>query len=315
MFWFSAEYVLAGPAPDGEPGVADETCLACHGEPDMRTTLPSGEELYLSIDHAAYQASTHGSQGYACVQCHTDISGYPHPENTAATLREYTLQMYTSCNKCHSSYYETTLDSTHQQALAGGNSEAAVCTDCHGVHDIGSPNQPRSNIPKMCERCHSEIYNLYAESVHGETLIAEDNPDVPTCTDCHGVHNVTGPSSGPFHLFSPNICAECHADPELMGKYEISTAVFDTYISDFHGTTVVLFEKIAPDQDTNKPVCIDCHGIHNMKKVDDPESQVMKGNLLTTCQKCHPDASADFPTSMFSIKRAQTRTASGMTNK
>jgi hypothetical protein len=60
---------------------------------------------------------------------------------------------------------------------------------------------------------------------------------------------------------------------------------------------VVLFEKLAPDQETNKPVCIDCHGVHDMKQVDDPESAVMKENLLGTCQKCHPDATADFPTS------------------
>jgi hypothetical protein len=82
-----------------------------------------------------------------------------------------------------------------------------------------------------------------------------------------------------------------------MEKYGISTDVFETYISDFHGTTVILFEKTAPDQETNKPVCIDCHGVHDMRQVDDPESQVIQENLLTTCQKCHPDASDNFPTS------------------
>ena len=66
-------------------------------------------------------------------------------------------------------------------------------------------------------------------------------------------------------------------------------------MADFHGTTVILFEKIAPDQETNKPVCIDCHGVHDMRKVDDPESHVIKENLLDTCQKCHPDASTNFP--------------------
>jgi hypothetical protein len=88
-----------------------------------------------------------------------------------------------------------------------------------------------------------------------------------------------------------------------MDKYGISTDVFDTYVSDFHGTTVLLFQTIAPDQETNKPVCIDCHGVHDMKKVDDPESQVIKENLLVTCQKCHPDADANFPTSWISHYR------------
>ena len=85
-----------------------------------------------------------------------------------------------------------------------------------------------------------------------------------------------------------------------MDRYGISTEVFETYISDFHGTTVTLFEEIAPDQETNKPVCIDCHGVHEMRRVDDPESTVLKENLLKTCQKCHPDATSNFPNSWLS---------------
>jgi hypothetical protein len=114
------------------------------------------------------------------------------------------------------------------------------------------------------------------------------------------VHNVKGPTTGPFHLFSPQICARCHADTELMDKYGISTDVFNTYVSDFHGTTVLLYEATAPDQETNKPVCIDCHGVHDMRKVDDPESRVIKSNLLATCQRCHPDATTNFPDAWLS---------------
>lgn len=280
------------------PGIADEYCLSCHGTPGLRTKLPSGEDLYISVDPQIYYGSSHGSLGYACIQCHTNIREYPHPENTASNIRDYSLQTYENCRKCHEANYESTLDSTHGLALKNGNQQAAVCTDCHGIHDISSPENPRSNIPKMCQRCHSEIYKLYEESVHGSALIGEGNPDVPTCTDCHGVHQVSGPlTSKSFHLFSPKICAKCHENENLMAKYNISTHVFDTYVSDFHGTTVILFEKIAPDQETNKPVCVDCHGVHNMRMVDDPESQVMKENLLTTCQKCHPDATINFPTS------------------
>ena len=97
---------------------------------------------------------------------------------------------------------------------------------------------------------------------------------------------VEGPTDGPFHLFSPQVCARCHADPELMGRYGISTDVFDTYIADFHGTTVKLFEEIAPDQETNKPVCIDCHGVHDMRPVDDPESAVEKV-YVANCRIAH----------------------------
>jgi hypothetical protein len=140
----------------------------------------------------------------------------------------------------------------------------------------------------MCELCHSEIYELYKQSVHGAALIGEGNPDVPGCIDCHQVHSTAGPSTSPFHLFSPQVCAECHADPELMQKYGISTEVFDTYVDDFHGTTVTLFQKLTPDQKTDKPVCIDCHGVHDMRQVDDPESTVIKENALTTCKNAIP---------------------------
>jgi cytochrome c553 len=124
---------------------------------------------------------------------------------------------------------------------------------------------PRSAIPQTCERCHSQIHDLYADSVHGSALLGEGNPDVPTCIDCHGVHNIQGPTDSQFRLFSPEICARCHADQELMAKYGINTDVFDTYVADFHGTTVEIFQDLAPGQETNKPVCIDCHGVHGVQ--------------------------------------------------
>ena len=284
-------------------GIDNEACFACHSTAGLTTDLPSGEQLYLTIDRATYDSSVHGQQGYACVQCHTDISGFPHPEVTARTRRDFTLQKYTACTACHQDKYQATLDSVHQKALAAGNSNAAVCTDCHGAHDVQPPAQPRTRIPQTCEKCHSQIYNLYKNSVHGAALIGEGNPDVPTCIDCHGVHNVEGPSNSPFRLFSPQICARCHADKELMAKYGISTDVFDTYVADFHGTTVVIFEAIAPDQVTNKPVCIDCHGVHDILPPANPDSTVMKTNLLGTCQKCHPDAATNFPTAWLSHYR------------
>ena len=80
-----------------------------------------------------------------------------------------------------------------------------------------------------------------------------------------------------------------------MTKYNISTDVFDTYVADFHGTTVELFDKQAPWQETNKAVCYDCHGVHNILPASNEHSQVIRENLVTTCQKCHPDASASFP--------------------
>jgi len=281
-----------------DPIIGDDACLSCHATEGMLKELPSGESLYLTIDSDKFQQTEHSQIGYQCVQCHTEISDFPHLAFQANSLREYSLDMYKLCSDCHEPMYDQTLDSTHQKALAGGNENAAVCTDCHDPHTMTPPSEPRSGIATICQQCHSEIYKQYQESVHGGALINEGDPNVPTCIDCHGVHNTEGPSSeGNFHLFSPLLCATCHEDEDLMVDYDVSTDVFDTYISDFHGTTVLLFENTTPDQETNKPVCVDCHGVHNMKKVDDPESKVMKENLLETCQRCHPDANSNFPTS------------------
>lgn len=282
----------------------NESCLACHASPDLQTDLASGEILDLTVFPGAFGNSVHGQANLQCVDCHTQIEGYPHPPLQASTRRQYTISQYQTCAQCHRDKYESTLDSVHQKALAAGNFEAAVCTDCHGAHDVKPADEPRTQIPQTCRQCHTQIYDRYRQSVHGEALIGEGNSDVPTCIDCHGVHEVEGPAvNDQFRLFSPRICARCHADEELMAKYDISTDVFETYVSDFHGTTVTLFQKVTPDQETNKPVCIDCHGVHDIARADDPDSPVISENLVTTCRRCHPDATANFPSAWLSHYR------------
>ena len=183
----------------------------------------------------------------------------------------------------------------HGQALAEGNLNAPTCVDCHGNHTIDVPGEPREKVSVTCKQCHSTINEQYANSVHGAALLGEHNPDVPVCTDCHGVHNIPDPRTAEFRVASPQMCGDCHADDEMMAKYGISTEVFDTYVADFHGTTVELFERQSPHEETNKAVCYDCHGIHNILPANDEHSQIIQENLLTTCRQCHPDATANFP--------------------
>lgn len=303
LFWTSAASAESLPAPRVQDPDND-SCLACHSDPDLQTELPSGEVLGLTVFPGAFMNSVHGQAELQCVDCHTDIEGYPHPPIEAANRRQYTINQYQTCAGCHQDKYDASLDSVHQKALAAGNFNAAVCTDCHGAHDTKPPDQPRSQIPQTCRQCHTLIFDQYRESVHGSAVIGQGNPDVPVCTDCHGVHKIQGPSTDDqFRLFSPQICAECHAHEELMAKYEISTDVFETYVSDFHGTTVSLFQKVTPDQETNKPVCIDCHGVHGIVETEGPASLAIKENLLQTCQRCHPNATANFPSAWLSHYR------------
>lgn len=275
----------------------NDSCFVCHSNPNLEMVFPSGEVISLFVDKDAYNQSVHGQQGFTCTLCHAGTTGYPHEERSELTYRDYSISHYTFCTTCHEDQIHEIDGNVHMMAMAEGNPAVAVCTDCHGNHYIETASEALSFISRTCSKCHSEINELYENSVHGAALIGEGNPDVPTCTDCHGAHEIIGPSNYPFHLFSPQICANCHSDHEMMARYGINPNVFDTYVADFHGKTIVLFQDLAPDQDTNKPVCIDCHGVHDMLSHNDSNSHVMKANLLETCKKCHPEATTNFPDS------------------
>ena len=83
---------------------------------------------------------------------------------------------------------------------------------------------------------------------------------------------------------------------------DLHTNILSTYVADFHGTTVKMFEENFPDQPTNKPVCTDCHGVHDILNVNDANAGIaFKKNLLVKCQQCHPDATtASFTDSWLS---------------
>lgn len=279
---------IAGPQPQTPP--TDAQCLACHSNPDFKKDLANGEPLSLFVDNTHLAQSVHGQKNISCVQCHSNITGFPHPDFNPIDRRDVTLKMYTLCSQCHADNFKKAQDSVHAAALAAGDRNVAVCTDCHTAHDVTPPDEPRTRIPQTCAQCHSAIYSQYVGSVHGAALTNDGNTDVPTCIDCHGVHNISDPTTARFRITSPQICAKCHTDAHIMAKYNISTNVLNTYVADFHGSTVELFAKQSPDAATNKPVCYDCHGIHDIKKIDDPNSTVYKQNLLKTCEQCHPNA-------------------------
>ena len=293
----SASPVEAAPQVQDEPPT-NESCLGCHQQEGMTAEI-GGEPIPITIDPQAFSDSVHGEEGVACVDCHTNITGFPHPEVTASSPRDFTLEQYPTCQQCHADQYNLTLDSVHQDELAAGNLNAAVCSDCHDPHTqtrITDENtdellpEARMEVPLACAQCHSTIYETYQTSVHGAAL-AEGDQNVPTCTDCHGVHDIPSPTTNSFRNSIPALCADCHTNETMMAEYGLHTNVLDTYVDDFHGTTVKMFEENFPDQPANSPVCTDCHGYHEVLEVDHPESGIaFKRNLLVKCQQCHPDA-------------------------
>jgi len=291
VFVLLLSLLLVSPA-GAEPPVqeTEKYCLSCHGDQNLSVTLPSGEVLSLYISQDNLDHSVHSLKGIECEACHNDIKGYPHPALEYKSARELSRAYYLTCEKCHASNYEKTLDSMHAQAAAAGNLNAPICTDCHGAHDVRPPNEPRSLISETCGQCHTEILVTYRQSVHGAALLNEENPDVPVCTDCHGVHNIQDPRTAEFRVAEPDLCAGCHSNKELMDKYGLSSDVYSLYTRSWHGVDISVYKAKWPTIWHDSAVCSDCHGIHDILPTDDPQSMVNPKNLLTTCRKCHPTA-------------------------
>ena len=288
---FLAYYI---PAYASEPGQQTENyCLSCHSNPDLKMTLPSGEELSLYVDQDKLNDSTHSPMGIECEACHTEIKTYPHPEINYQTRRELSRSYYLSCKKCHSTIYDKAQDSMHAQ-VSEENPDAPVCTDCHGSHYVRPPDEPRALISTTCANCHEEIYQEYKDSIHGSALIQEDNPDVPVCTDCHGVHNIHDPRTAEFRIDSPEMCANCHANAELMSKYGLPADVYNIYKLSWHGVDVSVYKSRWPTIWHESAVCTDCHGVHNIRNTEDPQSSVNASHRLETCRKCHPGVSENW---------------------
>jgi len=304
----------------------DENCLMCHADPDFKGTFQDGDLTSLYVEGGEYEQSVHEPAGLNCVACHTDLSRYPHHDQEQVTCmschpeeggqsdteyatlrvqlsfadrREMTLAINEECRSCHEHEFEVAVDSAHVRVFEGGNRDAPICVDCHGSHEISKPEEPRAKISIICGECHRAVYSTYRSSIHGAALDAESNPDVPTCVECHGVHSVRGPRDSSFRNDSITTCGGCHSDEALMEKYDISTNVFQTYVDDFHGRTVDLF-RYQGGGESNKAVCFDCHGIHNIRKADDPLSTIYPDNLQHTCQQCHSDATVKFPDAWLS---------------
>lgn len=289
-----APRVIAFPRGDGGD------CLSCHSAPGMAVTLNDNETLSVTIDPDAYETSVHAN--LPCTTCHAGMDTIPHEMVTVPDGQRYASLYKDTCQQCHANEFTQYSDSVHAQVTGANASNTPVCSDCHNPHTQTKIQvTDRVNIPQTCAKCHSTIFADYKNSVHGAGVLDKNNPDVPTCTDCHGVHTISDPTTNTSRLSSVQMCGNCHTNATIMDKYGLSTDVMNTYVADFHGTTITLFEVTDPEAATNKPVCYDCHGVHNISKVDDPQTGLMvKENLLITCKKCHPDANANFPDSWLS---------------
>lgn len=272
-----------------------QTCGQCHG--DVASVF---------VHSAHGHALQSGIQGApTCVGCHQNAISRPAP---GVDSTQWKITQEKVCLSCHLddpavrartapsarfiASYET---SVHGAALARGNSAAANCVDCHGSHEMSKGIDPASkvnkrNIATTCGKCHADIAEQYKFSVHGVAL-RRGVESAPTCTDCHGEHNILGPKDprspvAPANV-STQVCSPCHASVRLEQKFDLPTHRYQSYADSYHGLA---------NQAGNVAVanCASCHGVHDIKPSSDPTSRVNKANLVKTCGTCHPGANENF---------------------
>jgi hypothetical protein len=255
----------------------------------------------------AYADSVHG-RGYLergeaevarCWDCHGKHN-IQAGTNPASMVNRANIP--TTCSRCHEDMsvvvkynihaefpYREYRTSVHGRALfdKGLVSFAAVCTDCHGVHNIQAAGalHLQAKNPETCGRCHVLVFDEFKGSIHGGEAL-KGNPDVPGCVDCHGEHTVApvGDSSAPTSKKNvPDTCSSCHARPEVMKKYGVPADRIKTFIESFHGIAIGFGDKAEAS-------CTSCHGVHDIRPAADPASTVHPANLAKTCGQtdCHP---------------------------
>ena len=312
----------AAQQPDGGPGGALAPAPARPpAHPDTPSIIPHNLEgradcagCHGGLSRHPYPADHVGRPSAACLSCHV-----PSQSSRASVPRTPTPPVVTNefCLACHTKpdlakvklrggeLLDIRIDRDAYARSMHGRKQMS-CTACHPTfqkvpHDPlqgGSARElNRGIVQQRCGTCHAEIYAKYKESVHGKALVEDDNLDVPSCTDCHGVHDIRNAETRLFRVDSTDTCSRCHADAQRMAKYGISPNVTRTYLADYHGTTVRLDRKKGDLEFASyKAVCYDCHGIHDIEKTGDPSSQAVKENLVETCRRCHPGAGPNFPT-------------------
>jgi hypothetical protein len=262
------------------PSVVD-TCMMCHADKDAKGA--GGKSI--AVDAAKFAKSVHGELQLKCTDCHADVSvdKLPHADKLKPV----------SCATCHDKESKEYAGTVHGSARKGGSTIAAACTDCHGTHDIlrskdeGSRTN-HANIEATCSKCHGSdamaatgklpggnIGGKFHDSIHGRALKGAAQGSAPTCTNCHGAHNIrpkADEASRTNRAKIPDTCGACHRKER------------EAYVNGMHG-------KLRQDGILAAPGCTDCHSAHGIQEHDTPKFQV---DVIKECGTCHTDYLATY---------------------
>ncbi len=271
------------------------TCAQCHAD---------AQSAYAHSYHATARKPD-GSVPATCTDCHGDAHTILPATDPKSTI--YHSNIPTTCGACHGQKFlmESTgnsnqpfvsyQQSVHGRAVENGSQQAAVCTDCHGAHDILPANDAASrinkfNVPATCGKCHAGVQAVFTQSIHGQA-IAHGNSLAPVCTDCHGIHTIKAPSDPNSTVASQNLsrdtCAGCHQGVRLTQEFGVIGNRVSTYNDSYHGLASQGGSVVVAN-------CSSCHGVHNILPSSDPRSTINPANLDVTCGQCHKGVTQKF---------------------
>ncbi len=114
------------------------TCGSCHGNDAMakKHGLPNVYPLYIDSIHG-FALSKEGLLVAAnCQSCHGSHHILSHKDPLSPT---YKANIPKTCGTCHAGITADYEDGVHGKAVAAGNLDAPVCSDCHTAHAIEQP--------------------------------------------------------------------------------------------------------------------------------------------------------------------------------
>jgi hypothetical protein len=279
---------------EGYPHVTDVVAVPC-------STCHEAEQYeWARSVHAVNYTST--GDAADCVGCHTSHTVYAQDDERSRT---FDLNVAGLCADCHAdsvivgTYFSSAEDTLAAAAVAlyhetvhgtrltdSGLEVSATCSDCHSPHrtlpgDSLSSTLHRDSIATTCGRCHEQILAQYTKAAHGAAseldagLEADLGRSPPNCIDCHTAHGIVEAHEPNWFRGSVEECGQCHE------------RLYETYLGTYHGKITELGGELVAK-------CSDCHTAHDMRPATDARSSVHTNNLVTTCAKCHDDATESF---------------------
>ncbi len=268
------------------------TCTKCHAEIELVHRKIIKGELWEKEANVLP----------ACVDCHQ-----PHKVRKVF----YTQGMADKdCLRCHEKNdIRSSKDGrslvVNANEIANSKHGKTACSQCHS--DVNASHvRPCETIAKAvdCSSCHAEVGQLFTSSIHGK-LAAKQDPNAPTCKECHGTHGVMGkdnPGSPTFATNVPDLCARCHREGNKAAVRYTGEEhkIIERYTESIHG------KGLMKSGLTVTAMCTNCHTAHDILPRSDSLSSVNPANLPRTCGKCHHGIEDQFQKSVHSPLVTQT---------